>query len=72
LAGLIRQPLEQLGSADPALHSNLVAHAVVGQLSDHLWQRTRPTTAETAHIVAFCLAVAAPAAADPPGARPTP
>src|SRR2546428_1608 len=34
------------------------AHAVVGALSDHLWQRTRPTRKEIAHIVEFCLAAA--------------
>ena len=40
------------------LDASLAAHAVVGTLSDHLWQRTRPTGAETDQIVAFCLAVA--------------
>jgi AcrR family transcriptional regulator len=58
LAGLVREPFEQLGSTVPELDASLAAHAVVGTLSDHLWQRTRPTGAETDQIVAFCLAVA--------------
>ena len=33
-------------------------HAVVGKLSDYLWQRTRPTPADTRRIVACCLALA--------------
>jgi hypothetical protein len=34
-----------------------VAHAVLGLLSDHLWQRTRPTRDETDRVMALCLAV---------------
>ncbi len=63
LASLVRDPFEQLGSSDPHLDSTLAAHAVVGKLSDYLWQRARPTTAEIEHIVAFCLAVASRATA---------
>jgi AcrR family transcriptional regulator len=58
LASLVVEPFEQLGSADPALDASLAAHAIVGQLSDDLWQRARPTTTEIKHMVAFCLAVA--------------
>ena len=57
LAAVVREPLAELGSADPDLDASLVAHAVVGALSDHLWHRTRPTRAEIDHIVAFCLRI---------------
>ena len=36
-----------LGSADPELDASLAAHAVVGKLSDYLWQRTTPAPAES-------------------------
>jgi AcrR family transcriptional regulator len=55
LAELLEAPLAQLGGADPELDAVLLTHAVVGRLSDHLWQRTTPTRAEQAHLVAFCL-----------------
>jgi AcrR family transcriptional regulator len=57
LAELLEAPLEELGSVDPALDAGLLTHAVVGRLSDHLWQRTAPTRAEREHLVAFCLHV---------------
>ena len=46
---------QRLGRAHPDLDASLAAHAVVGALSDHLWQRTRPTRDEIDHIVEFCL-----------------
>jgi AcrR family transcriptional regulator len=58
LASLVRGPFEELGSADPDLDATLAAHAVVGQLSDYLWQHVRPTATQTDQIVCFCLAVA--------------
>jgi hypothetical protein len=61
LASLLHEPLAEIGSADPALHASLVAHAVLGKISDHLWARSRPTRAEREEIVRFCLAGAAPA-----------
>jgi AcrR family transcriptional regulator len=61
LASLLHEPLAELGSADPALHASLVAHAVLGKISDHLWARSRPTRGEREEIVRFCLAGAAPA-----------
>lgn len=67
LAGLVRGCFEQLGSADPDLDASLAAHALIGRLSDHLWRRSRPTAAETDHLVAFCLAVASRSAAPAPG-----
>jgi AcrR family transcriptional regulator len=58
LAAVVREPLAELGSADPDLDASLAANAVIGALSDHLWQRTRPTGKEIAHIVDFCVAAA--------------
>lgn len=55
LAELAEEPYAALGSPHPQLDASLAAHAVVGTLSDHLWQRARPTAAETERIVAFCL-----------------
>lgn len=55
LATLLEEPLAELGSDHPELHASLLAHAVVGRLSDHLWQRTRPTPKDIDQITAFCL-----------------
>lgn len=59
LAPLLHEPFAQLGSSDPELDASLVAHATVGALSDHLWQRARPSRAEIDHIVEFCVRAAA-------------
>lgn len=59
LATLLHEPFEQLGSADPRADATLVAHAVVGLLSDFLWQRARPTRAQIDHLVDFCRAASA-------------
>lgn len=56
LASLLAEPFAELGSPDPGLDASAMAHAVLGRLSDHLWQRTRPTRAETDRLVALCLA----------------
>ena len=56
LASLLRDPFAALGSADPELDASLVAHAVVGRLSDHLWAGAGPTEADIDHIAEFCLA----------------
>lgn len=58
LAALLREPLAALGSADPELDASLVAHALVGQLSDYLWARVRPDRAHIDHAAEFCLAAA--------------
>jgi AcrR family transcriptional regulator len=55
LAALLHGPLAELGSGAPALDAALVAHGVLGKLSDHLWARTRPGRAEVEGIVSFCL-----------------
>jgi AcrR family transcriptional regulator len=56
LATLLGEPFAAMGSVAPELDAALVAHAVLGTLSDHLWQGTRPTPMEVDHIHAFCLA----------------
>jgi len=60
LAGLVRQPLVDLGSIDPELDAELVTHVVVGRLNDLLWGRRKPTGAETDHLFSFCLAACSP------------
>jgi hypothetical protein len=60
LAALLHQPFADLGSADPQLDASLAAHCVVGALSDFLWRRSRPSRAETQHVVAFCLGAVRP------------
>jgi AcrR family transcriptional regulator len=55
LATLLREPFAELGSPDPDLDASLAAHATVGKLADWLWQQVRPTPADIAHVVAFCL-----------------
>jgi AcrR family transcriptional regulator len=56
LATLLRGPFADLGSSTPELDAALAAHAVLGRLSDHLWQRTRPSADEVTAIIDFCLA----------------
>lgn len=55
LARLVEEPFTTLGSPDPALDAGLVAHAVVGRLSDHLWAGSRPSRREIDHLVDFVL-----------------
>jgi hypothetical protein len=62
LAALLHEPLTALGSARPELDATLAAHATLGRLTDHLWQHTRPTTAEQEQVVRFILVGAAGAA----------
>ena len=59
LAALLRAPFADLASAEPDLDATLAAHAVVGVLSDHLWDRARPSPAAIDHVVEVCLAMAA-------------
>jgi AcrR family transcriptional regulator len=58
LATLLAEPFEELGSAAPSADATLVAHAVVGVMSDHLTHRTRPTRREVDRIVDFALGAA--------------
>ena len=59
LATLLEAPFAELGSTSPALDASLAAHAVVGELSDHLRRGVRPTKADSERISAFCLAAVA-------------
>ena len=59
LAALLHGPFADLGSSNPELDASLVAHAVMGKMSDYLWTRARPTRAELDRIVQFCLGAAA-------------
>ena len=56
LARLLVGPLTELGSSAPQLDATLLAHAVLGTLTDYLWQRKRPSRAEIGQVVRFCLA----------------
>ena len=58
LASLLHEPFTELGAAAPELSATLVAHAVLGRLSDHLWQASRPTPREVKQILEFCLRTA--------------
>ena len=58
LAALLLEPFVALGSDRPELDAMLVAHAMVGRLTDHLWQRSRPDPAELDRLVAFSIATA--------------
>jgi len=57
LGHLLIEPLTELGSPSPTLDASVVSHAVVGQLSEFLWQRTQPTTSQIARVVSLCLAL---------------
>jgi AcrR family transcriptional regulator len=70
LAMLLVDPFAELDRVDPELDASLVAHAVVGKLTDHLWQHAPPTRAEIDHIVRFCLRTPRPAG--PTGAVASP
>jgi AcrR family transcriptional regulator len=58
LATLLHGPFAELGSPDPALDATVMTHAVLGRLSDHLWQRSRPARAERDRLVELCLGAA--------------
>jgi AcrR family transcriptional regulator len=60
LATLLRDPFARLGSVNPDLDASLAAHAVVGKISDYLWQRTTPSPADLDRITTFCLRAATP------------
>lgn len=66
LATLLHEAFAALGSTQPDLDAALAAHATFGKLSDHLWQGTEPTRAETDHIIGFCLAAVTPRPAPQP------
>ena len=55
LASLLHEPLSELGSDNPELHARLAAHATLGMLADHLWQRTQASRREIDDITTFCV-----------------
>ena len=59
LAALLHEPFAALGSTSPELEASLVAHALTGKLSDHLWARTKPSRSELDRITNFCIRAAA-------------
>ncbi len=54
LVDLLRDVLADAGHPDPDRHASLLAHAVLGTMTDWLWQRRRPTAADVESVVAFC------------------
>ncbi len=61
IGALLVGPLTELGGHDPSCDAVLLAHALLGQVSAHLWAATGPTPAEVDHLVAFCLRAGAAA-----------
>ncbi len=70
LATLLSAPLAELGSRSPERDAALVAHGVLGLLSDHLWSATGSSPREIDGVTEFVLrAVGGPSAnrANQPG-----
>ncbi|HEY1828990.1 MAG TPA: helix-turn-helix domain-containing protein [Acidimicrobiales bacterium] len=55
LAPLLHEPFRELGSTQPELDAALVAHGVLGLLSDWLWRQAVPTRSEVERVAEFCL-----------------
>jgi AcrR family transcriptional regulator len=55
LSVLLHEPFRALGCTSPELPAQLVAHALLGRVADHLWARTRPRRDETDRITTFCI-----------------
>jgi AcrR family transcriptional regulator len=60
LSALLHEPFVALGCTAPDFPTLLVAHAVVGRVSDHLWRQTRPRRDEIEGITEFCINAARP------------
>jgi AcrR family transcriptional regulator len=58
LGALLREPFAALGSLDADGDATFAAHAVVGMMSDLLWERAQPSRADVARMVERSLAVA--------------
>jgi AcrR family transcriptional regulator len=56
VAALLHEPLARMGVERPTQDASLVAHAVIGLLSDYLTEGLRPTKADIDHAARFCLA----------------
>ncbi|WP_433152685.1 hypothetical protein ACQPZ8_18435 [Actinomadura nitritigenes] len=65
LAGLLAEPLRDLGSADPVFDASLAAHATFGKLGSHLWSERQPADSEVQRITAFCLRTITPVSGEP-------
>jgi AcrR family transcriptional regulator len=57
LAGLLVEPLRQLGSPDPERDAVVIADIAFGRLDYHLWG-PEATSDDVSHVVHFCLAAA--------------
>lgn len=58
LAALLHEPFIALGSTNVELDASLVAHALLGTLSDYLWARAKPSKSELEHLTQFCIRTA--------------
>lgn len=58
IAALLHEPFAALGSTKPEMDASLVAHAILGKVSDYLWAAKRPTRDEMDHITRFCIGTA--------------
>jgi len=58
LGALLHEPFRSMGSPDPDLDASLVAHAILGRLSDYLWGDSRPTRREVDEMTSFCICTA--------------
>jgi AcrR family transcriptional regulator len=57
LAALVEEQYAAMGSTTAELDATLAAHAVLGVLSDSLWQQRQPTRSERKRIVEVCLRI---------------
>ena len=65
LGALLLEPFTALGSRSPEIEASLVAHAILGKVSDYLWAGTRPTRTELQEMTQFCIDAAIPSARRP-------
>jgi hypothetical protein len=56
LRSLLIGPLAAVGSTDVERDAQAIYQLVLGAMHDHLWRRQRPSKADVAHLVSFCLA----------------
>jgi AcrR family transcriptional regulator len=54
LTGLLVDPLEALGSADPERDAAVICQATMGRMQEFLWQGITPTKTDIEHLVGFC------------------
>jgi AcrR family transcriptional regulator len=56
MRSLLVQPLTAMGSPDVERDAQAIYQLVLASMHDHLWRRQRPSRADVAHLVGFCLA----------------